>query len=69
MMERMTGPSDDQRDIRKVRIGLAMITAVVVITIVGLVIVESALGKAIMFAVAATAIVRAFLLVRWLKRG
>jgi hypothetical protein len=65
----MTDPSDDQRDIRKVRIGLAMVTVVVVIAIVALVVVESALGKAIMFAVAATAIVRAFLLVRWLKRS
>ena len=63
----MTEPTGDQRDIRKVRIGLAIISVVVVIAVVALFLVDAAIGKAIMFAVAATAFVRAYGLVRWLR--
>jgi hypothetical protein len=52
----------------KVRIGLALL-AVVIIVAVGLIaVVDSAFGKAIMFAIAATVFVRAFLLYRSLRR-
>jgi hypothetical protein len=67
MMVGMTEPTGDQRDIRKVRIGLAIISVVVVIAVVALFLVDAAIGKAIMFAVAATAFVRAYGLVRWLR--
>jgi hypothetical protein len=63
----MTDPSDGQRDPRKVRIGLAIISVVVVVAVVAMVVIDSAAGKALMFAVAATAFVRAFLLQRWLR--
>jgi hypothetical protein len=63
----MTDPTGAQRDPRKVRLGLAIISAVVVLALVLLLVIEAPAGKALMFAVAATAIVRAFLLVRWLR--
>jgi hypothetical protein len=63
----MTDPTAAERDPRKVRIGLAIISLVVVIAIVLFAVVDAPAGKALMFAVAATAIVRAFLLVRWLR--
>lgn len=63
----MTDPSGPQRDPRKVRMGLAIISIVVVLALVLVFVVEAPAGKALMFAVAATAIVRAFLLVRWLR--
>jgi hypothetical protein len=63
----MTAPSDEARDPRKVRIGLAIICLVVVIAVSALVVIDAPAGKAIMFAVAATAFVRAFLLLRWLR--
>ena len=63
----MQQPTGDERDPRKVRLGLAIISLVVVVAPVGFVVIDAAMGKALMFAVAATAFVRAFLLVRWLR--
>jgi hypothetical protein len=54
-------------DRRKVRLGLAIVSVVTVVAIVLVVLVDSALGKAVMFAVALTALVRAFLLTRSLR--
>ena len=68
-MSGMTDPSGGERDPRKVRFGLAIICGVVLIAVGAFVAIEDPLGKAVMFAIAATAFVRAFLLVRWLKRS
>ena len=65
--EPMTDPTVGPRDPRKVRMGLAIISVVVVLAVVLLFVVEGPVGKALMFAVAATAIVRVALLVRWLR--
>lgn len=65
----MTTPSDAERDPRKVRIGLALICAVVVIALAAMAVIEDPFGRALMFAVAATAFVRAYLLFRWLRRS
>ncbi|MEY2451947.1 MAG: hypothetical protein QOD92_1521 [Acidimicrobiaceae bacterium] len=51
-------------DRTKVRIGFAFIAVVVVVAIVSFFAVEAPAGKAVMFAIALTAFVRAFLLVR-----
>jgi Na+/H+ antiporter NhaD/arsenite permease-like protein len=64
----MSEPAPDERDPRKVRAGLAIICAVVVAAVALFVVVDAPAGKALMFAVAATALVRAFLLHRWLRR-
>ena len=63
----MTDPSNAQPDPRKVRVGLGIISLVVVAALVGMVVVDAAAGKALMFAIAAIAFVRVFLLVRWLR--
>ncbi|HEX4868086.1 MAG TPA: hypothetical protein VFV32_10710 [Acidimicrobiales bacterium] len=63
----MTDPSEGERDPRKVRLGLAIISVVVVVALIAMVVIDSPAGKALMFAVAATAFVRAFLLQRWLR--
>ncbi len=63
----MDEPDDARLDPRKVRFGLAVVGVVLVIALVLLLIVDSAFGKAIMFAIAAVALVRAYLLSRWLR--
>jgi hypothetical protein len=63
----MTEPSP-QLDPRKVRIGLLMISIVVVVAIVLLFVIDDPLGRAVMFAVAALGVIRAFLLTRSLRR-
>ncbi|MGH9275988.1 MAG: hypothetical protein ACRDZU_15185 [Acidimicrobiales bacterium] len=65
----MTDATDQERDPRKVRLGLAIICGVVLIAVGAFFAISAALGKALMFAIAATAFVRAYLLVRWLKRS
>jgi hypothetical protein len=65
----MAPDTSPEYDRRKIRIGLAMVSVVVVAAIVLMLVVDSALGRAIMFAVAVTALVRAFLLSRALRRG
>jgi len=52
---------------RKIRAGLAMVTIVVVAAIILIFLIEAPLGKAVMFAVALSGIVRAYLLSRSLR--
>lgn len=54
-------------DRRKIRIGLAVISGVVVAALVMFFVVSAPAGKAVMFAIAATALVRAYLLTRSLR--
>jgi hypothetical protein len=65
----VTEPRGEQQDPRKVRIGLAIITVVAIIAVGMFFVVDAAAGKAVMFAVAATAFVRVYLLFRWLRRS
>jgi len=51
----------------KVRLGLAIVGLVLVVALVMVAVVESPAGKAVMFAIALTALVRAFLLARSLR--
>ena len=55
-------------DPRKVRIGLALIGVVILVALVMVAVVEAPAGKALMFAIAMTALVRAYLLYRDLRR-
>jgi hypothetical protein len=57
-----------ERSVAKVRIGLALIGVVILVALVMSVVVEAPAGKAIMFAIAVTAVVRAYLLYRSLRR-
>jgi hypothetical protein len=66
---RMTEPHAPQPDQRKVRIGLAIISTVVLIAIALFLVVDDPVGRAVMFAIALLGIVRAFLLSRSLRRG
>lgn len=52
----------------KVRIGLALLAVVVIVAIGMIAVIDSPAGKAIMFAIAATVFVRAFMLYRSLRR-
>lgn len=52
----------------KVRIGLAMISVVVVVAIAMFFVVEAPAGKAVMFAIALTAFVRLTMLARAVRR-
>lgn len=54
-------------DRTRIRIGLAVITLVVIASLVLLVVVEAPAGKAVMFAIALTAFVRAYLLSKSLR--
>jgi Na+/proline symporter len=58
----------DELDPRKVRIGLVMIVAVVVIALALAAVVDSDIGRAIMVGIAVLAVVRAGLLYRALRR-
>ncbi len=64
----MSTDESPQPNLAKVRIGLAMITVVVVAAIVLVFVVEAAAGKAVMFAIATLGVVRAYLLMRDLRR-
>lgn len=63
----MDDPTDARLDPRKVRFGLALVGIVLVVALVLLLIIDSAFGKAIMVAIVAVAVVRAYLLSRWLR--
>ena len=63
----MTDP-DQELDPRKVRMGLALVVAVVIVAVVLIAIVDDPVGRAVMAGVAALAVVRAFLLSRSLRR-
>lgn len=64
----MTAPEPEPNP-AKVRAGLAVVCLVVLVAAVLAVVVDDPLGRAVMLAVATTAIVRAFLLSRSLRRG
>lgn len=53
---------------RKVRVGLIIVAVTVVVAIVIAVVIDDPLGRFVMVFVALAALLRAFLLVRWLKR-
>jgi hypothetical protein len=67
MLSRVTDPVPEL-DPRKVRIGLMIVTAVFVVAAVLIVVIDDPFGRAVMGAVAAVAVVRAFLLSRSLRR-
>jgi hypothetical protein len=60
--------ASDTVDPKKIRIGLAMVTVIFVISIVLFVVVDDTLAKGIFFAVALVSLVRVGLLVRWIRR-
>jgi hypothetical protein len=61
-------PDEPQMSPAKVRVGLAIISVVVLIAVAMFFVVEAPAGKALMFAIALTAFVRAALLVRSARR-
>ncbi|MDP1820539.1 MAG: hypothetical protein Q8K58_11720 [Acidimicrobiales bacterium] len=63
----MADVTPPELDRRKIRIGLAIISLVVVVAIMMVVVIEAPAGKAVMFAIAVTAFVRAYLLSRSLR--
>jgi hypothetical protein len=54
-------------DVTKIRIGLAMIGVVILAGLVGVFAIDAAVGKAVMFAIVLTALVRAYMLYRSLR--
>ena len=64
-----TAAMPDEMDPRKVRIGLAMVAAVVVVAVALATIVDSPLARAVMVGIAVLGIIRAFLLYRSVRRG
>ena len=65
----MSESAPAEYDRRKIRIGLAIISVVVIAALVLLAVVESTVGKGIMFAIAVLGFGRLFLLSRDLRRG
>lgn len=63
----MADDTPSEIDRRKIRMGLGLITVVVVVSIVLFFAVGSPLGKAVMLAIAVTALYRAFRLTRSLR--
>jgi hypothetical protein len=59
---------EQEMDPRKVRIGLAMIAAVVVIALALIVVVDSTVARAVMAGIAVLGVVRAYLLYRSIRR-
>jgi hypothetical protein len=59
---------EDEVNPTKVRIGLAIIGVVVLVALGLVAVIDSPLGRAIMLAVAVTALVRAYVLYRSLRR-
>ena len=60
--------SEPRPDPRKVRAGLVVVVLVVAVSLVLLVVIDDPLGRVVMFGIALTAFVRAFLLTRALRR-
>jgi hypothetical protein len=60
--------ANGQVNVTKVRIGLALVGIVIVAALATMFAIDSAPGKAVMFAIVLTVMVRAFLLFRSLKR-
>jgi hypothetical protein len=63
-MSDTTGPEVDRR---KVRMGLALVTLVVLVALVLAFVIDTAIGRSVMLAIALVGIVRAFLLSRALR--
>jgi hypothetical protein len=61
-------PEDDEVDRTRVRAGLAIVSVTFLIALVALLVIESAVAKIVMGLVMFTALVRAFLLARSLRR-
>jgi hypothetical protein len=59
---------EDEVNVTKVRVGLAIIGVVVVVALGLAVVIDAPFGRAIMFAVALTAMVRAYMIYRSLRR-
>lgn len=64
--EAMTDPAPEVNQ-RKIRLGLALLTAVFVGAVVLFFVTNDTLGKAVFFGVGVVLLVRMFLLVRWLR--
>jgi len=64
----MPDETPQERSVAKVRIGLALIGVVILVGLVMIAVVEAPAGKALMFAIVVTALVRAYLLYRSLRR-
>ena len=65
----MTESSRPPTDPRKVRIGLVVIVAVVLVAAVLVAVLDDPVGRAVMLAVVAVGVVRAFLLTRSLRQS
>lgn len=59
----------EEMDPRKVRIGLGMVTAVVVVALALTTVIDSGVGRAVMAGIVLLGIGRAYLLYRSLRRG
>jgi hypothetical protein len=59
---------DGETSVAKVRTGLAIIGGVIVVALVMLAVLDSVAGRAVMFAIVVTALVRAWMLYRSLRR-
>lgn len=64
----MPDQPSQERSVAKVRAGLAVLGLVVVVALGMMATIGSPAGKAVMFAIAATVLVRAYLLYRSLRR-
>ena len=64
----MSEDAPAQYDRTKIRIGLAIISVVVLLALVMVAVIDAAAGKAVMFAIAALGFVRLFLLTRAMRR-
>jgi hypothetical protein len=62
-------PAEPEVNRRKVRVGLAMVSVVVVAAVVLFVIIDDPIGRAVMFAVALSGFIRAYLMTRSLREG
>jgi hypothetical protein len=61
--------SEPQVSPAKIRVGLVMVAVLFVASIVLIATVNDPIGRAIFFAAALTALVRGWLLVRWIRKG
>ena len=64
----MPDETPQEISVAKVRIGLALVGVVILVALVMVAVVEAPAGKALMFAIALTAVVRAYMLYRSLRR-
>lgn len=58
----------EENNVTRIRVGLAIIAVVVIVALALVAVIDSPVGRAVMFAVALTGFVRAFLLYRSLRR-